>query len=157
VADWRRYDIASNAVDCDFIPDSLRPSWPDTISLSFGVYDMPSGGQSMSPSVLASTLANALEAADRYVWFYTESMTFLKPESQGGATASWVDAVRSVVPGGSTSGTPAPPPPPPAATITTSSSSDDEERRSACGLLGIEIIPLLFAIRLLRRRSRRGF
>jgi hypothetical protein len=154
VADWRRNDIASDAVDCDFIPDSLRPSWPDTISLSFGVYDMPSGGQAMSPLILASTLANALEAADQYVWFYTESMTFLKPENQGGATSVWVDAVRSVVPGGSPAGTPAPPPPAPSFTTSTSS-DDDEERFSACGLLGIEIVPLLLAIRLLRIRSRR--
>jgi hypothetical protein len=129
----RRYDIASDAADCPYIPLSLRPSWPDLITISYGVPDRPVGTIPMNPPVLTTTLGNALQRADRYVWFYTEDRTFLLPESQGGATQEWVDAVRVAI------GLP----PDPSSVV-----------RSGCGLLGVEGV-VIFAILLLVRPRRR--
>ena len=93
-ASWRRHDLCSDAVNCAFIPASLRPLWPGRTSIAFGVYDQPFGGADMNPVLLRSTLSNALRQADRFVWFYAEGPTFLLPPSLGGASAVWVDAVR---------------------------------------------------------------
>jgi hypothetical protein len=94
---WRKFDEPSAAVNSPFIPTTLRPSWPEKISISYGIYDRPFGGASMSPSILQSTLTNALRQADHYVWFYTEGGSFLLPSSGGGASADWVNAVRTAV------------------------------------------------------------
>jgi len=91
---WRRNDLPSDSIDCSFIPESLRSAWPGRSSISFGVYDCTFGGASMNATVLRSTLANAMKQADRYVWFYAEAATYLLPSNAGGASASWVDAIR---------------------------------------------------------------
>jgi hypothetical protein len=91
---WRRYDIASDAVNCAFIPPALRAVWPDRSNIGFGVYDRPFGGASMDPTILRATIANALRQADRYVWFYAEASTYLLPPSRGGASDVWVSALR---------------------------------------------------------------
>lgn len=91
---WRKYDIASDAVDCAFIPPALRAVWPDRSNIAFGVYDRPFGGASMDPTILRSTIANALRQADRYVWFYAEAATYLLPPGRGGAGDAWVEALR---------------------------------------------------------------
>jgi hypothetical protein len=106
---WRKYDEPSAAVNSPFIPTSLRAEWPGRISVSFGVYDRPFGGASMSASILASTLTNALRQADHYVWFYTEQYTYLRPSGSGGAPADWVNAVRQAINATSTPGTVAAP------------------------------------------------
>lgn len=90
---WRKETIASSQVDCAFIPPALRPSWP-AVSVGFGVYDRPWGGKPMTPEVLKTTLTNALGRSDRYVWFYVEGPTFLRPAAAGGASDDWVKAVR---------------------------------------------------------------
>lgn len=133
--DWRRYDIASSDVNCAYIPSALRATWSDNISISFGVYDLPFGGASMSPSILTTTLTNALATADTWVWFYAEDSTYLLPESQGGATEEWVDAVRAALP--ATSG------------------DSDGGSGGSCGLLGIEVVPVLLFLGLLRGLKRR--
>jgi len=91
---WRRNDLPSDEVDCRFIPASLRSVWPTRTSISFGVYDVAFGGASMNATILRSTLANSMRQADRYVWFYAEASTYLLPSNAGGASASWVDAIR---------------------------------------------------------------
>ncbi|MBI4566669.1 MAG: fibronectin type III domain-containing protein [Planctomycetes bacterium] len=90
---WRKWDLASAAVDCAFIPEALRSAWPDRSSISFGVYDRSFGGASMDPAILRTTLANALRQADRYVWFYAEAATYLLPPTLGGASDTWVNAI----------------------------------------------------------------
>jgi hypothetical protein len=147
--DWRKYTIASDAVNCAYIPPAMRPTWPD-VSISYGVYDSPFGGASMNPSILRTTLTNALARADRWVWFYAEDNTYLLPSGQGGASAEWVSAVRDAVPA-----TPSPGAPPPAVHSTSPASTDDE-RSSRCGLLGMEVLPLFAALLLLRSRRRRS-
>lgn len=91
---WRRYDLASESVNCAFLPPALRSVWSERSSISFGVYDQPFGGASMDPQILRSTLGHALRQADRYVWFYAEGATFLLPSGSGGASQPWVDAIR---------------------------------------------------------------
>ncbi len=140
---WRKYDLPSDAVDCTFIPAALRPSWPGNVSISYGVYDQPWGGEAMNPTVLATTLTNALARSDKYVWFYVEGATYLLPEAQGGASSAWVDAVRSALP----VEPPATPPPAP-------TSPGASEATSSCGLLGMEIVPLFLILVALRKRSK---
>src|SRR3954467_10549409 len=94
---WRKFTHPSAAINSPFIPTALRGVWPDRVSISFGVYDRPFGGAPMDASILRTTLTNSLKHADRYVWFYTEGPTFLRPASPGGASAAWVDAVRQAV------------------------------------------------------------
>jgi hypothetical protein len=106
---WRKFDEPSAAVNSPFIPTSLRTIWPQKISISYGVYDRPFGGASMTPSILGTTLTNALRQADHYVWFYTEGGSFLLPSSAGGAGADWVNAVRTAVNNTSTVTPPAAP------------------------------------------------
>lgn len=149
--DWRKTGIASEAVNCPFIPAADRPSWPSQTSIGFGVYDMPSGGAAMNPSIAKTTLVNALDRTDRWVWFYVEGPTFLKPESQGGASQAWVDAVREAhdeaAAGGGSGGAP----PGTGGGGSPASSSDSSSR---CGLLGGEAALLILALGWLRGRFR---
>ena len=131
----RNTGIASAAADCPFIPPSFRPSWPGLTTIAFGLLDRPFLNEDMTPPILTTTLINALQRSDRWVWLYTEDRTFLAPESDGGATQEWVDAVQAAQDF-------VPPPPPPSSS----------EERSSCGLLGIEAVGLFLALRLLRRR-----
>lgn len=135
---WRKFTLASTAIDCPFIPPALRTVWPDRTSISFGVYDRPFSGAGMDPATLGTTLTNALRHADRYVWFYTEGPTFLLPASAGGASAAWVDAVRQAL------GTVPAPIAPPAPTNlvaqpTSASNVSLSWSASGAGLTGLEI------------------
>jgi hypothetical protein len=136
--DLRRYVIASDTADSPIVPPAFRPQWPVLATISFGVIDTPFQGEDMTPAILTTTVTNALQRADRWVWLYTEARTFLTPESEGGATQEWVDAVRAALPVES-------PPPPP-------TSPGDE---SSCGLLGLEAVIFLLAIKLIRSRRPR--
>jgi hypothetical protein len=107
----------------------------------------------MTPAILQTTLASALARSDRYVWFYVEGPTYLRPEAQGGASQAWVDAVAAVVPVEEAAPPPPAPPPPPASPDPTTSSTS-AEARSSCGLLGMEAV-LLFPILAWARRRRR--
>ena len=123
---WRKFTLPSDTFNCAFIPAALRPAWPGKCSVGFGVYDRPFGGAAMDPTIARTTIANALRQADRYVWFYTEGATFLKPASAGGASAVWVDAVRKALADAATSTAPAGPAAPShfAAAATSSSAVD---------------------------------
>jgi hypothetical protein len=118
---WRKFTLPSATVDCPFIPTALRTDWPDRVSISFGIYDRPFSGAPMDASTLRTTLTNSLKHADRYVWFYTEGPTFLRPASAGGASAAWVDAVRQAI---ATAPAPTPPPAPSNLTAVSLSASD---------------------------------
>jgi len=133
--DLRKTGIASAAADCPFIPASIRPSWPGLTTISFGLLDRPFMGENMTPPILTTTLVNALQRADRWVWLYTEDRTFLTPESAGGATQAWVDAVQDALDF-------EPVPSPPAA----------KEKKSSCGLLGAEAVLFLGLLHWIRSR-----
>jgi hypothetical protein len=92
--EWRKRTIASDRVDCAYLPAELRAQWPTRVDVAFGILDQPFGGQAMDPAVLQASLTHALRQTDRYVWLYVEGPTLLAPSSQGGAPADWVAAVR---------------------------------------------------------------
>jgi hypothetical protein len=93
-SDWRKKTLASDAVDCAYLPKDVRAQWAGRVEIAFGLYDRPFGGQAMDPAVLKATLTHALKQTDRIVWLYVEGPTFLRPPDKGGAAADWVAAVR---------------------------------------------------------------
>ena len=93
---FRKVDIASDAVNSAFIPASLRPFWPTSVDVGFGLFDLDSKKSFtlLDVAVARSNITNALRHSDSWVWLFTEKIDFLNPESAGGAPAAWVDAVR---------------------------------------------------------------
>lgn len=91
--EFRRRGIASDATDSALVPPALRPLWPMRVSIAFGLYDRPSGGADMTPTILEATLAPALRTSDRYVWMYAEGITFMLAPSAGGADPAWLAAI----------------------------------------------------------------
>lgn len=110
---WRKTTFANSSTDCRFLPPSPqagspddRTNWAQYTSIGFGLYDIPF--QTEGLPALSTTIERALTqlqrapwtsgAVDRYIWFYTEGRTFLKPASDPsgkGASQSWVDAVNT--------------------------------------------------------------
>ncbi len=71
--DCRKYEIASEETNSWFIPASLRRNWPTQVEISFGVFDVAwVTNYPMNPSIMKTTLINALNTTDKYVWYYTE-------------------------------------------------------------------------------------
>jgi fibronectin type 3 domain-containing protein len=85
---YRKTTVALDSTNCPFIPSTLRPLWPQSVSVSFGVYNL--GYEPMSPSIMRTTLENALRRCDRLVWLYFENLDWNTP---GGISQDWVDAV----------------------------------------------------------------
>lgn len=54
------------------VPEDLRPQWAASTSAAFGVYDASDSGPPMNPGAWETTLTNALNTTDHYVWAYTE-------------------------------------------------------------------------------------
>ena len=150
--DWRRHTMPSSSVDSKFLSAEARSTWSTSVSISYGVYDCPFAGRSMNPSVLTSTLSNALKRADRWVWFYAEDNTFLLPPNQGGASTTWIEAVRDALPAGEDPSVDGPFTRDPFAGASGGSSSGGSGGR--CGLLGIEVVPIFLALALMRRRKK---
>jgi hypothetical protein len=92
--DWRKYGMASAKTNSAFIPPAIRAQWPNRVSISYGVYNQtwPTPQDQMNPTIMKSTLANALQRADDYVWFYAEKDTWFVP---GGVSQEWIDAVKA--------------------------------------------------------------
>lgn len=90
---WRKYNLPSSEVNAPFMPASVRPRWDDEIGVGFGVYNLvfPEGeGLQMNPNIMRSTLTNALNVSDSYVWLYTEKMNWFK---KGAVSDAWIDAI----------------------------------------------------------------
>lgn len=92
---WRKNTIASAEVDSEFIPQNVRDRWSSAVDVSFGVFNQPYASLDnrlgdMNPTTLQSTLTNALNTGDKYVWFYAEQDTWLAP---GGVGQAWIDAI----------------------------------------------------------------
>jgi hypothetical protein len=93
---WRKYTIASSSWNSVNIPVSLRPLWPGKVSISFGVDDNTGAQPTKTPAILKTTLENAMNRCDEYVWFYSENnapanaYTYLE---KGGVPAEWLKAV----------------------------------------------------------------
>lgn len=96
---FRKIDIASAKTDCAFIPSALRPTWSAAINVGFGLYDLDDTKGTpyslMDPAVIRSNVTNSMHQTERWVWFYTETIDFLRPTSAGGAPTAWIDAVQN--------------------------------------------------------------
>jgi hypothetical protein len=68
----RAWQTDGMATSSGLIPKSLKPKWTSTVSTAFGVYDLPFLDVGMDVDAWRSTIANALETTDEYVWAYTE-------------------------------------------------------------------------------------
>ena len=88
--DYRKTGIASAAANCPFISPDLRRVWPLKVGISFGVYNYPFGGQPMDPSVMRTTLEQALRRCDDFVWLYCEDLNWNAP---GETPQEWFDAL----------------------------------------------------------------
>ena len=86
---YRKFTLASSSVNCYYIPLSERPLWPQKNSISFGVYNL--GYTAMDPTIMRSTLENALRRCDEYVWLYFEGLDWNTP---GGISQDWINAVK---------------------------------------------------------------
>jgi hypothetical protein len=91
---WRKFEMPSAEVDSQFIPENLRAIWPDRVDIAFGVYTQRYAEEAMDPCIMQTTLTNALNATDTYVWFYNEDHTWLTP---GGIPQGWEDSVRATL------------------------------------------------------------
>ncbi len=84
--DWRKYTIASNSVNSLSIPESLRPDWPDNVSISYGLYNK----WGMTSSILRKAIEYSLSGADDLIWYYSEDQDWYVP---GAIPEEWMDAV----------------------------------------------------------------
>jgi hypothetical protein len=91
---WRKTTIASDGLNCGFIPPAVRALWQARVSVGFGLTTVAFRGKEMTPEIFRSTLARALTHTDRYVWVFPENVTFLKPPEDSGADVAWVTAIR---------------------------------------------------------------
>lgn len=102
----KRGIVASTGVPADsysrasgpngFIPTALRSTWGSNVSISTGLYDRNTYNATMSPSIMRTTVTNALNQVDRYVWLYVEGITFMEPPgtTQYSASQEWINSVR---------------------------------------------------------------
>jgi hypothetical protein len=87
---WQKTELAKQS---SLFPPTL--DYPAAISVSFGVYDQPYLGATMSAAIFEPTIVNAMKRADRYVWLYTEKYDWWGtgfPATK--VPVEWVDAVR---------------------------------------------------------------
>jgi hypothetical protein len=90
--DWRRFAMPQ-VPGSTVVPASLRGSWADKITLSFGLFDQqwrPNGEYPMNPALLEEALFQAFMHADTPVWLYAEDNDYLKP---GGVGQEWINAI----------------------------------------------------------------
>lgn len=95
---WRKRGIAASG--CGVVPDELRSAWGNKVGIGFGVYDTPSGKKHaipMNAAIAASTLRSALQAADLYVWHYSEARDWWGEKKDAGKVPAvsddWIEAV----------------------------------------------------------------
>jgi hypothetical protein len=90
--DWRRFALPQ-VPGSTVVPGSLRGTWADKITLSFGLFDQqwrPNGEYPMNPALLEEALFQAFMHADTPVWLYAEDNDYLKA---GGVGQEWVNAI----------------------------------------------------------------
>jgi hypothetical protein len=91
---WRKHDIASDETGSWMVPKDYRSQWTDNINISFGVYNRSwKTDYPMNVDIMRTTLANALKTTDKYVWYYTESDSWLIPCRM---PREWTEMVREV-------------------------------------------------------------
>ncbi len=91
---WRR-NAMPQVAGSTVVPASLKDSWANKITLSFGLFDQqwrPNGEYPMTPDLLEEALFQAFMHADSPVWLYAEDNDYLRP---GGVGAEWVTAIEN--------------------------------------------------------------
>jgi hypothetical protein len=88
--EWRNWGMPSEATDSAIIPEHLRDSWPDKVSISYGFYTRKYHQTPMDPCIMQIALEHALRQADDYVWVYTEDHAWMAP---GGMPKIWSDYI----------------------------------------------------------------
>lgn len=94
---WQTKGIAHQG---DLIPEDLRASWPNIVSSSFGVYDKAQMSEGVYIDAVSwkTTLMNALEVADDYVWAYTERYNWWDTEkTEEAVPTEWVILTRQAL------------------------------------------------------------
>jgi hypothetical protein len=86
---WRKIS-EPNLLPNHLIPSSIESSWIANLSVSFGMYDQPWNGGTMTPAIWQSEITNALNTADYLAWTYTDVNDYLTP---GGVPQVWIDAI----------------------------------------------------------------
>ncbi len=93
---WRKYTMASDTNNSPIIPSAARASYPDKVSISFGLYNInwtqwvDGIGHPMNPSVMRNVVEYSLRTADDLVWLYTEDLDW----AGGGVSEAWINAIR---------------------------------------------------------------
>lgn len=67
---WQKTELAKESA---LLSAPLAAAYPATVSVSWGVYDLPWEGVPMDAPAFATTIERSLKAADRWVWVYTEA------------------------------------------------------------------------------------
>lgn len=92
--EWQKNGMSSDETNSAFVPPQLRPIWKRDLSVAYGIYNKPEPSEVWTPAVYQSTLMNALNRADDYVWLYTDDESFINIGSpQMGA--EWIQAARN--------------------------------------------------------------
>jgi hypothetical protein len=90
----RKFEMASEKVNSWFIPHWLRGKWPEQVDIAFGVFNQQwKENYPMNVNIMRTTLQNALEYTDNYVWFYTQDDNWLIP---GKMPKEWIEMVKEV-------------------------------------------------------------
>jgi hypothetical protein len=86
---WRNYrkNTMPNLSPNTLIPASLKGTWLTNFNGSFGIWDEDRG---MSPSVIETTITNALRQVDEIAWNYSETKDYLTPGAVG---QNWINAI----------------------------------------------------------------
>ena len=93
---YRKFTLASASVNCPFIPRALRSSWPDQLSVAYGIYNLvaPPRLDAIEPGKYQSQLEFALTNCDSYTWAYWEGGNwYIPPDGTNGVGQPWFDAV----------------------------------------------------------------
>jgi hypothetical protein len=88
--DFRKTEIASATANCPYLPDFLRPVWGQKVRISFGLYNLAFGGETMNATIMRTTLERALLRCDDFVWLYSEGQNWNAP---GEVPQTWMQAL----------------------------------------------------------------
>lgn len=93
-AAWRGDGIAEEAVEDGFIPEAIRATWPNRVTVSFGVREMDGAQGNLLPNqpmLWAHTATGALRFASHFAWASFD----LVDQTKAAAGDPWIVAARA--------------------------------------------------------------
>lgn len=72
--DWEKTGFPAQSA---LVPSTLKATYANNLSASFGIYDTPWQGETMDLAIWEPTITNGMRKADRYVWAYVEQYDWL--------------------------------------------------------------------------------